>query len=102
MATEDTEYIDDAILQMMACNVRPFSKNDIIEWGSTVLHTRLKSSQSFLARYEGKVIESIGANKNNVERYYLKPEKTYRRDSLNGGSARSKTVVVGVFRTVKT
>ena len=74
MATEDTEYIDDAILQMMACNVRPFSKNDIIEWGSTVLHTRLKSSQSFLARYEGKVIESIGANKNNVERYYLKPE----------------------------
>lgn len=63
MATEDTEYIDDAVLQMMACNVRPFTKADIIEWGSTVLHIRLKNSQSFLARYEGKVIESIGANK---------------------------------------
>lgn len=74
MAKEDTEYIDDAVLQMMACNVRPFTKTDIIEWGSTALHTRMKSSQSFLARYEGNVIESIGTNKNNVERYYLKPE----------------------------
>ena len=74
MAKANTEYVDDAVLQMMACNLRPFSKTNIIEWGSTVLHTRLKSSQSFLTRYEGKVIESIKANKNNVERYYLKPE----------------------------
>lgn len=74
MAKANTDYVDDAILQMMACNLRPFSKTDIIEWGSTVLHTRLKSSQSFLTRYEGKVIESIGTNRNKVAQYYLKPE----------------------------
>ena len=74
MAKENTEFVEDAVLQMMACNVRPFTKADIIEWGSTVLHIRLKNSQSFLARYEGKVIESVGANRNKVEQYYLTPE----------------------------
>lgn len=31
MAKANTEYVDDAVLQMMACNLRPFSKTNIIE-----------------------------------------------------------------------
>ena len=50
MATEDTEYIDDAILQMMACNVRPFSKNDIDAVPS--LQERIK----VLGRYESRIL----------------------------------------------
>ena len=75
MIKSSSDFVSDPLLQLMACNVHPFSKSDMIDGASTLLGIRMKSTRNFLARYEGSVIEGVDDDVlSNVPKYYLRPD----------------------------
>lgn len=74
MATGSSDFVTNPLIQVMACNVHPFSKQDIIDGATELLDMRLRSTQSFLTQYGGVAIEHLDEEKAFVPLYYLTPE----------------------------
>ena len=74
MAIGSSDYVNNGLIHLMACNLHPFTRNDILANAIEVFKTKMKNTRDFISRYEKDVIEFVGTTYNGAALYYLKPK----------------------------